>query len=58
MATIQSTLGKALDQDIDDTNSTAIEDNRINKDIVKDYKRSFQDDLWPENNLEEFSSEV
>ena len=35
----------------------AIEDNCINNDIVKDCIGFFQDDLWCENNSEEFSSE-
>ena len=33
---IQSTLGRLLNQDIDDINSMAIEDNCINNDIAED----------------------
>ena len=38
-------LGRLLNQDIDDINSTAIEDSCTNNDIAEDCNRFFQDDL-------------
>ena len=49
-------LGRLLNQDIDEINSIAIEDNCINNDIAEDCNEFFQDDLWSENNSEEYSS--
>ena len=49
-------LGRLLNQDFDEINSIAIEDNCINNDIAEDCNGFFQDDLWSENNSEEYSS--